>query len=195
MQQVVIDIGCGERKVPGALGIDIARLKTVNVLADVRHGLPFKDSSVDAAHASHLLEHFDDLPAVMKEVWRVCKPGGRFYVTVPHSSSHYMTWRDPTHKRGVSLSTLTYFDRSTFDGSLFSYYHGIDFRIVYSRLRFVAGGNRGRYAPGRRPYTALITDALDALANSGPIAQRLCERWWGSWFGVAEAYAVLEAVK
>jgi SAM-dependent methyltransferase len=195
MKPVIIDIGCGERKTPGAIGLDIAPLKTVDVLGDVTFGLPFKDSTADRVHASHLLEHFEDLPAVMKEVWRVCKPGGRFYVTVPHSSSHYMTWRDPTHKRGVNLSTLTYFDRSTFEGNLFSYYAGIDFRIVYSRLRFVPGGNKGRYAEGRRFITALFTDFLEAVANRSPGAQRVCERWWGHWFGVAEAYAVLEAVK
>jgi SAM-dependent methyltransferase len=193
--KVVIDIGCGERKTPGAIGLDIAKLKSVDVLGDVTFGLPFKDSSVDAVHAQHVLEHFEDLPAVMKEVWRVCKPGGRFYVTVPHSSSHFMTWRDPTHKRGINLSTFEYFDRRTFDGGLFSYYSGIDFRRVYARLRFVSGGTRGRYARGRRVISSIFTDALEAIANSSPYAQHLCERWWGQWFGIAEAYAVLEAVK
>jgi len=195
MGKVVIDIGSGERKTPGAIGIDIAKLKTVDVLADVTYGLPFKDSSVDAAHAQHVLEHFEDLPAVMKEVWRVCKPGGRFYVTVPHSSSHFMTWRDPTHKRGLNLSTFEYFDRRTFDGALFAYYSGIDFRRVHMRLRFASRGNKEHPPPARRFIATLFTDILEALANSGPYAQYLCERWWGHWFGIAEAYAVLEAVK
>ena len=51
-----------------------------------------------------------------------------------HSSSSFMTWRDPTHKRGLNLSTFTYFDRSTSEGELFSYYGGVDFRTVYGEL-------------------------------------------------------------
>jgi SAM-dependent methyltransferase len=191
----VLDIGCGSRKVPGAIGMDIAKLKTVDVLGDVTYGLPFKDSTVDEVHAQHLLEHFDDLVGVMREIYRVCKPGGRFVITVPHSSSHFMTWRDPTHKRGINLSTFEYFDRRTFDGGLFAYYSGIDFKRVYARLRFVAGGNKGKYATGRRFYSSLLTDVLEAMANKSPYAQHLCERWWGHWFGLAEAYAILEAVK
>jgi len=193
--RVVIDIGCGERKHPGAIGLDIARLGAVDVLADITCGLPFRDNSVDEVHAQHVLEHFDDLVGVMREVYRVCKPGGRFVVTVPHSSSHFMTWRDPTHRRGLNLSTFEYFDRSTFDGRTFAYYSGVNFRRVYARLRFVAGGNKGRYAVNRRFVSALFTDMLEALANRSPYAQHLCERWWGHWFGIAEAYAVLEAVK
>jgi SAM-dependent methyltransferase len=195
VNRVVIDIGCGDRKTPGAIGLDIARLPSVDIVGDVNQGLPFRDSSVDAVYASHVLEHFDDLVGVMREVWRVSKPGARLYVTVPHASSNYMTWRDPTHKRGVNLSTFTYFDQSTDDGSRFGYYSGINFRLVYSRLRFVAGGKEGRYFPGRFLPAALFTDMLEALANRSPYAQHLCERWWGHWFGIAEAYAVLEAVK
>ena len=195
MDKVVIDIGCGERKYAGSHRP--RHRQTQGRRRPRRHpyGLPFKDSSVDAVHAQHVLEHFEDLVGVMREVYRVCKPGGRFYVTVPHSSSDFMTWRDPTHKRGLNLSTFEYFDRKTFDGGIFAYYSGIDFRRVYARLRFVAGGPKGRYAFGRRQVSALITDALEAVANRSPYAQHLCERWWGHIFGIAEAYAVLEAVK
>lgn len=192
---IVLDIGCGERKVPGSLGIDISRLSTVDVLADIRFGLPFRDCSVDGVHASHILEHFDNLVAVMDEIWRVCKPGARVYITVPHASSTFMTWRDPTHRRGISLSTLTYFDRRTVEGQLFKYYSKADFRRVFARLRFVAGGSSGRYAQERRFLGAILTDMFEAIANRSEYAQHLCERWWGQWFGVAEAYAVLEAVK
>ena len=195
LKSVVVDIGCGERKYPGSLGVDVAPLKTVDVLADIRRGLPFRDSSVDGVHASHILEHFNELVPLMDEIWRVCRPGARVYITVPHASSSYMTWRDPTHRRGVNLSALTYFDKSSFDGTLFKYYTRADFRPVYTRLRFVARGNVGRHAPGRGLLARLFTDALEAIANNGATSQHLCERWWGQWFGIAEAYAVLEAVK
>jgi SAM-dependent methyltransferase len=192
---VFIDVGCGERKHPGSFGIDIAALANVDLVADVTRGLPFRDDSVDGVYASHVLEHFDDLVGVMCEIWRVCKPGSRVYITVPHASSSFMTWRDPTHKRGVTLSTFSYFDRRSFEGQLFNYYGGVDFRTIYTRLRFVAGGKAGRYASGRRIVSAVITDMLESIANRSRYAQHLCERWWSNWIGVAEAYAVLEVVK
>jgi len=190
-----IDIGCGERKHPGSIGVDIAALSSVDVVADVTRGLPFRDACISRVYASHVLEHFDDLVGVMREIWRVSQPGARVYITVPHASSTYMTWRDPTHRRGITLATLSYFDRSSEEGERWSYYSGVNFRTIYTRLRFVAGGKVGRFAKGRRFVSALITDMLEALANSSPYAQHLCERWWGNWLGVAEAYAVLEAVK
>jgi SAM-dependent methyltransferase len=195
LRKFIVDIGCGDNKRPGAIGLDIARLESVDVIGDVRAGLPFRDSSLDGVYASHLLEHFDDLVAVMEDVWRVLKPAGRLYVTVPHASSSFMTWRDPTHRRGVNLSTLTYFDRSTFEGSMFRYYSRANFRLVYSRLRFAAGGPHRKYPFGRNPIAKLMTDFLETVANRSPYAQYLCERWWGPIFGIAEAYAILEAVK
>jgi SAM-dependent methyltransferase len=195
MSRIVIDIGCGERKYPGAIGLDLVPLKTVDLLADANHGLPLRDSSVDGVHVNHVLEHLDDLVAAMDEIWRVCKPGARVYITVPHATSSFMTWRDPTHRRGMNLSTLTYFDNTTFDGALFSYYSKANFRRVYGRLRFAAGGRAGRERPGRNIIARTVTDVLEAVANRSPYHQHLCERWWGSWFGIAEAYAVLEAVK
>lgn len=194
-QPRVLDIGCGERKYPGALGLDLVVLPTVDLLANANHGLPFRDNCLDGVHVNHVLEHVDNLVFVMDEIWRVLRPGGRVYITVPHSTSSFMTWRDPTHVRGLNLSTLTYFDNTTFDGGLFAYYSRANFRPVYTRLRFAAGGRAGRERPGRNPLARVLTDALEAIANRSERHQYLCERWWGPWVGVAEAYAVLEAVK
>ena len=195
MSRIVIDIGCGERKYPGALGLDIVPLQSVDVLADTNAGLPFRDSSVDGVHVNHVLEHLVDLVAAMDEIWRVCKPGARVYITVPHATSSFMTWRDPTHRRGINLSTLSYFDKTTFDGALFSYYSKANYRRVYARLRFAAGRREGRERVGRNPIARMITDILEAVANRSPYQQHLCERWWGNLLGIAEAYAVLEVVK
>jgi SAM-dependent methyltransferase len=195
MRNVVIDIGCGDNKHPGSLGIDRAPLPSVDLLADISRGLPLQDSTVDSLHASHVLEHFDDLVGLMDEIWRVCKPGARVYVTVPHASSSYLTWRDPTHRRGMTLSTFSYFDRATHEGSAFAYYSKAHFQREHARLRFVPGGHEGRSQLGRKHAARAITFTLEWLANRTPYAQHICERWWGGWFGIAEAYAVLRAVK
>ncbi|MCZ7577680.1 MAG: hypothetical protein M5U18_11795 [Dehalococcoidia bacterium] len=38
--RVVIDLGCGFRKKPGAIGFDIARIPGVDVICDVMRPLP-----------------------------------------------------------------------------------------------------------------------------------------------------------
>src|SRR5690606_21428480 len=110
---VVLDLGCGAKKKPGSLGVDIARVDGVDLLADVTRPLPFRDQSVDAIHCSHIVEHIDDLMSFMGEIWRVCRPGAVVYLRFPHGSNPYVTWKDPTHRRAVFLDTFDYFDPGT----------------------------------------------------------------------------------
>ncbi len=51
------------------------------------YGLPFPDLSFDRIVALHLLENTDSLAAVLKEIWRVLTPEGRFVAIVPNRRS------------------------------------------------------------------------------------------------------------
>jgi len=188
---VAIDLGCGQRKRPGAIGIDVARLPGVDIRADVTGTLPFRDNSVDEVYASHIVEHLDDLPAFMGEVWRVCKPNGLVYIRFPHATTMYGVWRDPTHKRGILLATFDYFDPNTFDGKVFGYYHSAKFRIVRKRLTFNMNSDLWTPQTVRRMAGVVI----DALANRSDRAQYFCERLWGSFVGMEEGHIWLRAVK
>lgn len=75
MGKVTLDIGCGQRKVPGSIGVDIRRTKEVDVVADVCC-LPFKSESVDEILCFQTLEHVSDLLKAMEEIHRVLKWGG-----------------------------------------------------------------------------------------------------------------------
>jgi SAM-dependent methyltransferase len=104
-----LDLACGQRKLEGFLGVDIAGD------ADIVHDLesypwPFEDNSVDAIHISRFIEHVDDLIAFMNEVHRVMKPGARCYIRAPYYTS-IGAWQDPTHKRAISENTFVYFNR------------------------------------------------------------------------------------
>lgn len=190
--RIVVDLGCGFRKHPGALGVDIAPLPGVDVRADITRTLPFRDCSVDEVHASHVLEHLDDLVSFLNEVYRICKPGGLVHFRFPHGSSSYITWKDPTHQRALFLDTLAYFDPYTPDGFLFHYYHRARFRIVRKRLTFNL--NTDTFAPPSR-FRRVLGRILDALANRSPRAQYYCERFWGHLFGIEEAHIWLRALK
>ena len=71
----LLDIGCGDRKRQGALGLDIQVTKDVDVIADARK-LPFRDEAFDHVYSSHVLEYFShrEVLKVLRKWIRVLKP-------------------------------------------------------------------------------------------------------------------------
>jgi len=53
------------------------------LLAAALPSLPFPDAKFDIVCALDVIEHIDDDTAAVRELWRVCKPGGLLVVTVP----------------------------------------------------------------------------------------------------------------
>ena len=51
--------------------------------ADAHH-LPFADSAFDCVVSCETIEHLTDPPAALREMARVCKPGGMLYLTTPN---------------------------------------------------------------------------------------------------------------
>jgi SAM-dependent methyltransferase len=189
-----VDLGCGEHKTRGTLGLDNVAVPGVDILGDLNQGLPFKDSSLDAVYANHVLEHLNDFLGTMNEIYRVCKPGALVFVKVPHAASTFVTWKDPTHQRGLFVATFAYFDDTYFDGAAFSYYSPARFRIERARLRFTLSSYDDPNV--RLGWPRRIADALfDALANRSRRFQFFCERFWGPVVGVEEAELVMRALK
>lgn len=175
-----LDIGCRTQR-RDVIGMDPYHVPKTGVKADLNVGLPLKDNCVDEVYAHHVLEHAQDLVAAMEEIWRVCKEGSLVYIRVPHASSPYVTWVDPSHRRGLTIETF----------ASFAAYERARFELEYARLRFITAAAKGRASPLRR----LVSDALEALANRSRTAQYRCERWWGPWVGFDEAFVILRAVK
>jgi SAM-dependent methyltransferase len=103
-----LDLGCGGRKLPGAMGIDSLALTGV----DVVHNLdtfpwPVGDASFDLVFANHYLEHSEDLLATLSEIYRILKPGGRLVFQVPYFRALDAV-TDPTHKRFFTSYSLDY---------------------------------------------------------------------------------------
>lgn len=188
-----IDLGCGTRKVRGTLGVDFEAVPGVDVVVDLNRGLPFKDSSLDAVYAYHILEHLDDFLGTMNEIWRVCRPGAVVYIKAPHAASSFVTWKDPTHRRGLSIATFAYFDDTYFDGAAFAYYAKARFRILNPKLRFTLSGRDPNFRPGRPRQ--MIDMVFDALANRSRRWQYFCERFWGPVVGIEEVALAMQAIK
>lgn len=96
----VLDLGCGSAKHPEAIGIDAWPFPGVDIVRDLRRGLPFDDNTVGVILAKHILEHFDgeDLTFIIEEMCRVCVAGAYITVILPDKTSPN-AGKDFTHKK------------------------------------------------------------------------------------------------
>ena len=80
-----INIGCGPRPLPGWINLDAARGERIDVVWDLRQGLPFPDSSCSAVFSEHLIEHItkEDAARFFSECYRILKAGGVLRVSTP----------------------------------------------------------------------------------------------------------------
>lgn len=98
----LIDIGCGNNKVPGAYGVDIHGFPGVDLVVDLnKTPWPLPSNSYKTLVVRHVIEHVDNIVGFMKELHRIAKPGATIYFETPHFSS-LNSWGDPTHLRHLS---------------------------------------------------------------------------------------------
>lgn len=80
-----LHLGCGEIHLDDFINIDIIKTQAVDKIMDVRK-LEYEDNSIEAIYSAHVLEHFTrpEAPQVLKEWYRVLKPGGRLIIVNPN---------------------------------------------------------------------------------------------------------------
>ncbi|MFO7540905.1 MAG: methyltransferase domain-containing protein [Chloroflexota bacterium] len=105
---VKINLGCGNQQLPGYFGLDRLHRAGVDLICDLNDPLPIASGSVDHIYAKSLLEHIDELEQLLGEVSRTLKPGGTFYIYVPHWSNPFY-YSDYTHRRFFGLASFDYF--------------------------------------------------------------------------------------
>lgn len=99
-KRLCIDLGCGQNKREGFVGVDKYPAPGVDIVHDLlSFPWPFEDNSVDEAHSSHNLEHIDGADRIpfFQELYRVLKPGGTALFITP-SADNDRAFQDPTHK-------------------------------------------------------------------------------------------------
>jgi predicted SAM-dependent methyltransferase len=77
--------GCGEHPEPGWLNSDIKDAPGIDIVADVRAGLPLETDSIDYIVSIHALPElpYTDLVPALAELRRVLKPGGVLRLALP----------------------------------------------------------------------------------------------------------------
>jgi len=160
----ILNIGCGRKRIDGAVNLDIS----AGVGADVVHDLnrfpwPLPSGQFRQVFAYDVIEHLPDVVPVMEEIYRVCRDGAQVHITVPHFSSAN-AFTDPTHRHQFSCFSFDYFGA---DHELSFYSHA---RFKRSRTQIVF-------------YPTLVNKLVHRLANRRPDAY---ERRWAwmfpAWF-------------
>jgi 2-polyprenyl-3-methyl-5-hydroxy-6-metoxy-1,4-benzoquinol methylase len=98
----VLDVGCGSGVLlarmkslgwdaegveidPG--GVEAARARGVTVYQGQLADAQFPDNHFDAVHSAHVIEHVYDPVALLKECYRILKPGGTLVIITPNTAS------------------------------------------------------------------------------------------------------------
>jgi ubiquinone/menaquinone biosynthesis C-methylase UbiE len=107
----ILDIGCGvglflSYAPDRILGIDInpnnvafCKSKAFDSSVGDALNLKFPDSSFEGVHSSHVMHVFtpDQAMSFVKEMCRVCKPGGKIVVSLKHDHPYF--WQNPENSR------------------------------------------------------------------------------------------------
>lgn len=100
-----LDIGSGQAREPGHIGIDLYPYDHGTLVHDANLGLPFEDGSAESVHMSNTLHEMDDPKALLSEIQRVLMPGGQFHYEGPNEIYNYPEWLEPTeHQHGIAKS-------------------------------------------------------------------------------------------
>lgn len=91
MDSIRLNLGCGDKKMPGYLNVDAC------CNPDLRCDLslfpwPWTDNSIDEVYSSHFLEHVADFERTVLETHRILKPNGMIHFLVPHFRSPLAQW-------------------------------------------------------------------------------------------------------
>ena len=105
---IKLNIGCGNDKRKGYIGVDVDKNTSADVVASALK-LPFEENSVDTIHSSHLVEHFDstEVKKFFAEIYRVLKKGAKAFLKVDTDwTKKILLSKDPTHKHRYSVREL-----------------------------------------------------------------------------------------
>lgn len=95
LRGVVVDLGCGTspykedilRVAEGYIGVDwensLHDQSNVDVFADLAKKLPFKENFADTVVSFQVMEHLPEPDFFLSECFRILKPGGGLFITVP----------------------------------------------------------------------------------------------------------------
>jgi len=151
----ILDLGCGNKKQPGAVGIDMNPLTDADIIHDLNSvPYPFEDSVFDEIIADNIIEHLDNVILVMEELSRISKVGATIKVVVPYFRSKW-AYIDPTHRHFFTVDSFAYFDKDHIISKLYKY---TPVRFKLNKIVF-----------NEKLKNGFIKSIVTFLANSWPV--------------------------
>lgn len=91
-----LNLGCGDIRIPGYLGVDIQEKNAADIIDDVATLSQFGDGTADEIYACHILEHFGrhHYMDVLRTWWRVLRNEGVLRVAVPDFGACFLHYQE-----------------------------------------------------------------------------------------------------
>ena len=163
-RRAILHLGSGLKYESTAVNIDLVAETRPDVVHDLNMlPWPFPDNRFHEVWAYDIIEHLDDVVAVMEEIHRTCVNGAVVKITVPHYSC-CNAFTDITHRHYFSVCSFDYF---TGDNE-FAFYTRQKYRKREARIVF---------------FPSLVNKLVWRLARRFP--QRYERRWawiFPAWF-------------
>ena len=89
-----VNIGCGPNALAGWINLDAARGERIDVVWDLRRGMPFADDSCAAVFGEHVIEHVprESAEKLLRECLRALKPGGVLRLSTPDAGLYLRSY-------------------------------------------------------------------------------------------------------
>src|SRR5215470_1835619 len=152
-------------RVASYISVDLRPTPLVNIIANGQ-SLPLRDNSFDLVICTQVLQYANDPPALLQEIYRVIRPGGRLFLSVPSAQivdSGEECWRFLPHALRQMLPNFHHVEIVPEGGSVAGLFRTMNscFNIFvrYPALRIV-------YQRTISPLLNIIGAALDRIAGS-----------------------------
>lgn len=174
---VVLNLGCGQYPIEGALNVDAMPSAKADIILDLNTSgelLTLPNGHYDKIIMSHVLEHVRDVFQVMKECHALLRPGGEMHICVPHFSRGFT---HSEHEHGFDVGFSHYFNPK-----LPTFYYGTHLDLVSMRMQWsIRPDIYAMVIPGWQVTILRILNAIfTPLANLSP---GFCSRIWCFWVG------------
>jgi predicted SAM-dependent methyltransferase len=95
-RDLCINIGCGPNPLPDWINLDAARGEKIDVVWDLRRGLPFPAESCSAIFGEHVIEHLPKEAAeqLVRECYRALQRGGVLRLSTPDAGRFIRSYAD-----------------------------------------------------------------------------------------------------
>jgi len=141
MTDLRLNLGCGAKRLDGYVNVD--KFGEPDLRFDLEtFPYPWDNNSVAEIEMHHVLEHLGQQTEVylkiIQELYRICKPGAKLHITVPHHRSDSF-FHDPTHVRAITPVGLSMLSKrqnrewlaNSKAFTLLALYLDVDFELVH----------------------------------------------------------------